>query len=272
VPDPRGMVCDTLAARVHVVDAAENALANLGLCLSRCDLDVEEVVSAPLAAGLACLDPDELELGTVLVELGGGTTTLAVFNEGHAWHTAQLPIGGWHVTNDLARGLSTPIAHAERLKTIHGSALAGDDRGEMLPVQQVGESEEHFTRVPQRMIVNIIRPRLEETFELLRHRLEAADLPRDTTKRIVLTGGASQLIGVTELAARVLDLTPSQVRLGRPMRVRGLPETASGPAFATTIGLLHWAGGRGRPLLDLGHGAPQPSSRRRFAEWLKRWW
>ncbi len=272
VPDPRGMVCDTLAARVHVVDAAENALANLGLCLSRCDLDVEEVVSAPLAAGLACLDPDELELGTVLVELGGGTTTLAVFNEGHAWHTAQLPIGGWHVTNDLARGLSTPIAHAERLKTIHGSALAGDDRGEMLPVQQVGESEEHFTRVPQRMIVNIIRPRLEETFELLRHRLEAADLPRDTTKRIVLTGGASQLIGVTELAARVLDLAPSQVRLGRPLRVRGLPETASGPAFATTIGLLHWAGGRGRPLLDLGHGAPQPSARRRFAEWLKRWW
>ncbi|MCX7930966.1 MAG: cell division protein FtsA, partial [Rhodovarius sp.] len=103
VPDPRGMVCDSLSARLHVVDAAENALANLGLCLGRCDLEVEEVVSAPLAAGLACLDPDELELGTVLIELGGGTTTLAVFNEGYAWHTAQLPLGGWHVTNDIAR-------------------------------------------------------------------------------------------------------------------------------------------------------------------------
>jgi len=272
VPDPRGMVCDALSARLHVVDAAENALHNLGLCLARCDLDVEEVVSAPFAAGLACLDPDEMELGTVLIELGGGTTSLSVFNEGHVWHTAQLPIGGWHVTNDLARGLSTPIAHAERLKTMHGSALEGDERGEMLPVPQVGETEEHLARVPRRMILNIIRPRIEETLELLRHRLEAANLPPDALKRVVITGGASQLIGVTELAARVLELSPTQVRLGRPAHVRGLPETASGPAFATTIGLLYWAGGHGRPLLDIGMAPAPHGAMRRALDWLKRWW
>jgi len=272
VPDPRGMVCDNLSARLHVVDAAENALANLSLCLGRCDLDVEEVVSAPFASGLACLDGDEMELGTVMIEMGAGTTSVAVFNEGQLWHTAQLPIGGWHVTNDLARGLSTPIAHAERIKTMHGSALEGDDKGEMLPVPQVGDAGDHLARVPRRMIVNIIRPRLEETFELLRDRLDGAGLPRDTTRRIVLSGGASQLIGATELASRVLDRPATQIRVARPHRVRGLPETALGPGFATTIGLLHWAGGHGRPVMDLGAAAPHAGTLRRIGDWLKRWW
>ncbi len=272
VPDPRGMVCDTLSARLHVVDAAENALSNLALCLSRCDLDVEEVVSAPFAAGLACLDDDEMELGTVIIDMGGGTTSLAVFSEGHLAHTAQLPIGGWQVTNDLARVLSTPIAHAERLKTMHGSALEGDDRGEMLPVPQVGETEEHLARVPRRMITSIIRPRLEETFEMLRDRLDSAGLPKDMTRRIVLTGGGSHLIGVAELAARVLDRPIGQIRIARPRQVRGLPETAAGAAFSTAIGLMHWAGGHGRPVIDLGQSTAEVSTLRRLAELLKSWW
>ena len=272
VPDPRGMVCDTLSARLHVVDASENSLSNLALCLSRCDLDVEEVVSAPFAAGLACLDADEAELGTVIIEMGGGTTSLAVFADGNLAHTAQLPIGGWQVTNDLARVLSTPIAHAERLKTMHGSALEGDDRGEMLPVPQVGEAEEHLARVPRRMITSIIRPRVEETFEILRDRLENAALPRDMTRRIVLTGGASQLIGVTELASRVLDRPIGQIRIARPRQLRGLPETVSGASFSTTIGLMHWAGGHGRPVIDLGQAPAEQGALRRLAEFIRRWW
>jgi cell division protein FtsA len=232
---------------------------------------VTEVPNAsPFAAGLATLVDDERELGAVCVDMGGGTTSLAAFAEGRLMHTAQLPVGGWQVTNDLARVLSTPITHAERLKTMHGSVLeSAEDRGEMLPVPMVGEEDDQIARVPREMIVKIIRPRLEESFELLRDRLEASGLPGEFRRRLVLTGGASQLIGVRELAARVLgrDVT---VRLGRPRLVRGLPETASGPGFSGAIGLLAWAAGEGKPLLDVAPAvAPSPGLLRRGLAWLR---
>jgi cell division protein FtsA len=266
--DPRGMVCDTLAARLHTVDAAQFSLRNLGACLLRCDLEVEELVSAPFAAGLATLVEDEKRLGATVIDMGGGTTTMAVFGEGHLLHTAQLPVGGWNVTNDLARGLSTPLVHAERLKTLHGGVLsAPDDEREWLPVPQVGEDEDHIQRMPRAFVVNIIRPRLEETFELAKDRLAAAGLSAEMGRRVVLTGGASQLVGARELAARVLD---RQVRLGRSHAVRGLPETASGPAFATTLGLLAWGAGEGRPLLDILPGAERRAGMfRRVVDWLR---
>jgi cell division protein FtsA len=268
VEDPRGMVCDTLGARVHLVDASQASLRNLGACLARCDLEVEELVSAPLAAGLATLVEDEKRIGATVIDMGGGTTSIAVFSEGNLIHTAQIPVGGWQVTNDLARVLSTPISHAERLKTLHGGALvAADDEREMLPVPLVGEDEDHIARVPRAMVVNIIRPRLEETFELVRERLEQAGVAKEAGTRVVLTGGASQLIGARELAARVLD---RQVRLGRPRGVRGLPDTAGGTPFAVAIGLLAWGAGEGRPLIDIAPGpVRQAGLLRRFVEWLK---
>ncbi|MBY0338130.1 MAG: cell division protein FtsA [Acetobacteraceae bacterium] len=270
VEDPRGMVCDTLTAKLHLVDASSNALANLAQTLARCDLEVEELVSSPFAAGLATLVEDEQELGAVCVDMGGGTTSLACFAEGRLCHTAQLPIGGWQVTNDLARLLSTPITHAERLKTMHGSVLeASEDRRDMLPVPLVGEDDDQIARIPREMVVRIIRPRLEETFELLRDRLEGSQIPKEMRRRIVLTGGASQLVGARELAARVLgrDVT---VRTGRPKQVRGLPETASGPAFAGVIGLLAWGAGEGRPMLDIHPGeAPRSGLLARVMSWLR---
>lgn len=268
VEDPRGMVCDALDARLHLVDAAQTSLRNLGACLLRCDLEVEELVSAPFAAGLATLVEDEKQLGATVIDMGGGTTTMAVFADGHLLHTAQIPVGGWNVTNDLARGLSTPLVHAERLKALHGGVLsAPDDEREWLPVPLVGEDEDHIARIPRAMVVNIIQPRLEETFELARDRLSAAGLSREMGRRVVLTGGASQLVGARELAARVLD---RQVRLGRPHAVRGLPETASGPAFAATLGLLAWGAGEGRPLFDLLPGAGRSPGRfRRLVDWLR---
>lgn len=270
VDDPRGMVCDTLGARLHVLDAASHALFNLGQCLHRCELEVEEMVASPFAAGLATLVDDERELGAVCVDMGGGTTSLAAFAEGRLMHTAQLPVGGWQVTNDLARVLSTPITHAERLKTMHGSVLeSAEDRVEMLPVPMVGEDDDQIARVPREMIVKIIRPRLEESFELLRDRLEGSGLPAEMRRRIVLTGGASQLIGVRELAGRVLGREVT-VRLGRPRQVRGLPETASGPGFAASIGLLAWAAGEGKPLLDVApSAAPASGMLRRGLAWLR---
>ncbi|HUC19344.1 MAG TPA: cell division FtsA domain-containing protein, partial [Acetobacteraceae bacterium] len=164
-------------------------------------------------------------------------------------HTAMLPVGGLHVTNDLARLLSTPVAHAERLKTLYGNAESSpDDEREMLPVPLVGEEEHQIARVPRAMVVSIIRPRLEETFEMVRERLQATGLSRVAGTRVVLTGGASQLAGAREMAARILG---KQIRIGRPHGLRGLPEAASGPAFATAAGLLAWAAGAGQTMQDI---------------------
>lgn len=268
VQDPRGLFCETLTARLHIVDAATSALRNLGVCLARADLDIAELVSAPLASGLAVLVEDERTLGATVIDMGGGTTGMAVFGEGQILHTAMLPVGGLHVTNDLARLLSTPVAHAERLKTLYGSAHASpDDEREMLPVPLVGEEDRQIARVPRAMVVSIIRPRLEETFEMVKERLAATGLERVAGTRVVLTGGAAQLSGAREMAARILG---RQVRLGRPHGLRGLPESASGPAFATAAGLLAWAAGAGQTMhdIDLTPVAP-PGPVGRFINFLR---
>jgi len=164
-------------------------------------------------------------------------------------HTMQLPVGGMHVTNDLARLLSTTVVHAERLKTLYGNVQGSpDDEREMLPVPLIGEDEHHIAKVPRSMVVNIIRPRLEETFELVKEQLESSGLARIAGPRVVLAGGASQLAGVRELAARILG---RHVRIGKPLGLRGLPDAAAGPAFATAAGLLIWAAGDGRSLQDI---------------------
>ncbi len=268
VADPRGLFCSTLAARLHIIDAAATALRSLAACIARCDLDIAELVSAPMAAGLSALVEDERELGATVIDMGGGTTGMAVFAEGQLLHTAQLAVGGVHVTNDLARLLSTPVAHAERLKTLYGSVQScPDDEREMLPVPLVGEEEHQIAKVPRSMVVSIIRPRLEETFEMVKDRLASSGLTRAAGNRVVLTGGACQLGGVRELAARMLG---RQVRLGRPSAVRGLPDAASGPAFATAAGLLAWAAGDGRSLHDIDLDFDRPTGLlRRLVNFLK---
>jgi cell division protein FtsA len=178
-----------------------------------------------------------MDLGVTLIDMGGGTSSIAVFSEGGLGHVGVVPVGGQHVTNDLARGLSTTIAQAERLKTLFGSALIGtnDDKA-MLTVPLIGEDDpEAVHQVPRSMLTSIIRPRIEETLELVRDLLEDAGVSRLCGRCVVLTGGASQMNGVKETAARILG---KQVRLGRPIRLTGLPDAASGPAFATVAGLL----------------------------------
>jgi len=257
VADPRGHHCEQLSARLHVVDAASMALRNLGAAVERCDLMIGELVSAPFAAGLSALVEDERELGATVVDMGGGTTSLAVFAEGQLLHTAHLPLGGLHVTRDIAGMLSTPLDSAERLKIMYGNAHASpDDEREILPVPLIGEAEHHFAKVPRSTVVGIIKPRLEETFELLRDRLDGAGLGRAGQSRVVLTGGASQLAGARDLAQRVLD---RPVRLGRPFGLRGLPEAVSAPGFAVAAGLLAWAAGDGRALHDIDLETERPT-------------
>ena len=256
VADPRGLHCENLAVRLHVVDAATAALRNLEATIGRCDLEISDLVVAPLAAGFATLVEDERMLGTILVDMGGGTTSIAAFHEGSVVHTSQLRVGGVHVTNDIARVLSTPITHAERLKALYGTVQSSpDDERELLPVPLVGEAEHQIAKVPRSMVVSIIRPRLEETFEMVRDRIENAGLGHAASGRVVLTGGASQLVGVAQLAQHILG---RQVRLGRPIGLRGMPDAHSGPASSTAAGLLAWAAGDGRALADIDFDTDQP--------------
>ncbi len=237
IHDPHGMVGERLGVDMHVVSADQNAIRNLMLAVERCHLDVEAVVATPYAAGLATLVDDEAEMGVVVVDLGGGTTSLGVFAGGHIVHSDAVAVGGNHITMDVARGLSTSVAHAERLKTLYGStiATASDDR-ETVAVPSVDEDErDAVSHVPKSHLVRIMRPRVEEILELVRDRLKAAGFSSEAGRRVVLTGGGAQLTGLPELARGILS---KQVRIGRPLGVQGLPESAKGPSFSAPIGLL----------------------------------
>jgi len=227
-------------------------------------------VISPYASALSCLVDDEKDLGVTLVDMGGGTTTIAVFYDGQIVFGDSIPVGGGHVTNDVARGLSTPVVHAERMKILYGSAIpAQSDDNEIIDVPLVGEdNHNHPNHVPRSILTGIIRPRIEETFELVRERLETSGADRVSGRRLVLTGGASQLHGVPEMAGQVLE---KQVRVGRPLRISGLAEATSGPAFSTCAGLLRYGVEKyAGTLNDTPVSDSVPSGRiARFGQWLK---
>ncbi len=240
IRDPRGMYGDRLGVTMHIVTAAAGAARNIATCVNRCHLEVSALVVSPYASGLATLVEDEKELGVTVIDMGGGTTSIAVFFDGQVVFTDSVAIGGNYVTSDIARGLSTPLAHAERMKTLYGSALSSpSDERELINVPQIGEDGSgHSNQVAKSILVGIIQPRLEETFELVRARLEASGFDKLAGRRVVLTGGAAQLTGARELAQLVLD---KQVRMGRPIRIAGLAESTAGPAFSTAAGLIAYA-------------------------------
>ena len=240
IRDPRGMYGERLGVNMNVVTASAAAVRNHSAAIGRSHLEVEALVVSPYAAGLSCLVDDEIGLGVTVIDMGGGTTTIGVFFDGNLIFADSVPVGGSHVTNDIARGLSTPVAHAERMKTLFGTAIsASTDEREMIAVPQIGEDEDgNVNHVPKSLLVGIIAPRIEETFELVRDRLEASGFDKIAGRRVVLTGGAAQLQGVREFAGLILD---KQIRVGRPLRVAGLAEATAGPAFSTAAGLLHFA-------------------------------
>lgn len=164
IKEPRGMAAERLGVNMHVITAASGPLRNLATCVARGHLRLSGRVIAPFASGLACLVEDEMDLGVTLIDMGGGTTSLAVFYDGQLVHADVVPLGGAHVTNDIARGLSTPLAHAERLKTLYGTVLPSQaDENEMIDVPQVGETEEHAQNpVPRSILTGIIKPQVEE--------------------------------------------------------------------------------------------------------------
>jgi cell division protein FtsA len=237
IVEPAGMIGEKLGVDLHVVTAEAAAARNLMLAVERCHLGIEAVIATPYAAGLSALVDDEAEMGVVVVDMGGGTTSVGVFSHGHLVHVDALAVGGHHVTMDIARGLTTRVAAAERLKTLYGSAIAtsSDDR-DMIAVHQVDEDERDIPHhLPKSHLVRIIKPRIEEIIELVRDRLKTAGFAAQAGRRVVLTGGASQLVGLPDVARKILQ---GQVRIGRPLGIKGLPEAAKGPAFSAAVGLL----------------------------------
>ncbi|MCZ8194460.1 cell division protein FtsA [Brevundimonas sp.] len=278
VRDPRNMRGGALGLDLVVVSMAEGAFQTLSHALELAHLDLQGVVAAPVAASLAALEDDETDLGCVCIDMGGGSTSAAVWAGGSLLHIESVNVGGEHVTSDIARGLSTSRAGAERLKTLHGSAMASanEDR-EMLEAPPRGEEPGAGpVVVPRAMLKTVIAPRVEETLELLRDRLRQSGAGLEPGAGIVLTGGASQLNGVRELAVRVFD---RPVRLGRPQRAPHLADAAAGPAFCAAAGVLLRAayGPReavsARKLMSRQLSAPQPADSRglisRCAGWLR---
>jgi cell division protein FtsA len=176
-------------------------------------------------------------MGVVVLDLGGGTTSVGVFAAGHLVHVDALAVGGHHVTMDIARGLTTSVAAAERLKALYGASVtsASDDR-DMIAVPHIEDDEPDLPHhLPKSHLVRIIKPRVEEILELVRDRLKGAGFAAQAGRRVVLTGGASQLVGLPDTARRILQ---GQVRVGRPLGIKGLPDAAKGPAFSAAVGLL----------------------------------
>jgi cell division protein FtsA len=248
IREPAGMVGAELGVDLHVASVDQAAMRNLLVAVERGHLGVEAAVAAPYVAGLAVLEADEAELGAIVIDMGAGVTSLAVFSGGTLVHADAVTLGGNHVTMDIARGLDCRLADAERLKTLHGAAISSlSDERETVAFDHVGETGEHPAHAPKSHLVRIIRPRVEETLEFLRDRLAQAGYPAHAGRRIVLTGGSCLLTGLPEAARRILG---GQVRVGRPAGIDGLPESAKSPAFAAAVGLLVYPQFAGREYFE----------------------
>jgi cell division protein FtsA len=279
IADPRGMIGQSLDVLLSPVTANSVALRNISAVVHQNRLEIDGYCAAAYAAGLATLADDEKDLGCTVIDMGGGTTSIAVFSQGRLVYSAAIPVGGSHVTSDIARGLTTSLADAERIKTLYGAAHAtSTDDGALIDVPPVGE-EEHSqpNYIPKSLLVGIIQPRIEETFELVRAKLVDSGMHAIAGRRVVLTGGASQLPGLCDIGQLILD---KQIRLGRPTRIRGLAEATGGPAFSVCAGILHYAAEHAAeeaPPAAQSYGFSMPAVLRgnvlqKVTHWLKENW
>lgn len=240
IKDPVGMVGKQLTSKLHLITAPATTMVNLVNCLARCQLTVADYIVSPYAAGLACLTQDEMDLGCTIIDMGGGSTSFALFKSGNMLYADSIPVGGKHVTSDIARGLSTDLLNAERIKTLYGHAISNAaDHKEMLNVPYIGEDDEMgMHNIPRSVLGDIIAPRLEETLEMVKEKINASGFEYLTGKNIVITGGASQLMGLKEMAGQILG---KHVRIGFPKSLEGLAESTKGTAFSTAIGMVQYA-------------------------------
>jgi cell division protein FtsA len=236
IKEPLGMTGVRLEAEVHIVTGAVTSAQNIIKCCNRAGLEVQDIVLQQLASSLSTLTPDEKELGVVLVDIGGGTSDIAVFVDGGIWHTAVLAVGGDHVSNDIAIGLRTPVHEADEIKKKYGCAVpALIEREEDIEVGGVGGRRPRI--ISRHMICEIVRPRLEEIFSLVDREIRRAGFEDAVVAGMVATGGSSILPGVPELAEEILKVP---VRRGIPTGVAGLVDVVASPIYATAVGLVQY--------------------------------
>jgi cell division protein FtsA len=261
VRDPLGMQAYRLEVESHIITGATSSIHNLVKCVQATGVGIDALVLEPLASGEAVLTDVEREMGVVLADIGGGTTDIAIFIEGSIWHTAVLPTGGEHITNDIAIGLRTPFTTAEELKIKHGHARPESvNPNEAVDVVAFGEGERQS--VPRHFLSQIIEARVEEIFDLILQEVKRSGYDGLLPAGVVLCGGTADLAGIRDLAREILNLP---VRIGAPQDLHGLVDILGSPAYATSTGLLQWG---------LHHDAPRPvhaqrNGHFRLPGWLK---
>lgn len=233
IPDPVGMSGVRLEVEVHIVTAAVTSAQNIVRSVQRAGYDVDDVILEPLASSLAVLDDDERALGVTLIDLGGGTTDIAMFFDGHIRHTSVVALGGQHVTNDIAIGLRTPAEQAEKIKLHYGTANRTEvDGAETIKVPGVGGRPSRM--ISRSVLVDIIIPRMEEILTLAYHKMQVSDMLELMAAGAVITGGGALLPGLPELAESVFDLP---VKVGLPKYMGGLTDSVRNPIYSTSVGL-----------------------------------
>ncbi|WP_372573762.1 cell division protein FtsA [Ruegeria jejuensis] len=238
--DPRGQLGQSLSVDMHMLTVDGTAIQNLVRCIKRCDLELAGIANSAYVSGISSLVEDEQELGAACIDMGGGTTSVSIFMKKHMIYADCVRMGGDHVTGDISMALGVPAANAERIKTFSGGvhATGADDRDMIDIGGETGDWEHDRRSVSRAELIGIMRPRVEEILEEVRARLDAAGFDHLPSQQIVLTGGASQVMGLDGLASRILG---QRVRLGRPLRVHGLPQSATGSGFSSAVGLSLFA-------------------------------
>ena len=268
--DPRDIYGENLSLDIMLGFYPAMLYKNLAAVIENAHLEIAERAFSAYASGLACLVDDEKELGATIIDIGGGTTSIATFKNGFPIHFSTIPVGGNNITNDIAWGLTTSFAHAEDLKNRHGCAfLISQDETESINVYPVGEEDDNSIRqIHKADLINIIAPRVEEMFEMIGRKLIEHGLKDLTSHRIVLTGGCSQLPGIREVANLVLD---KQVRLGIPRNIPSIPKILYNPTFSTSLGMLLFAlnYNERKPAGSSGRASVEIGSLGKILSWLK---
>jgi cell division protein FtsA len=267
VKEPLGMSGVRLEAKVHLVTCAVNSAQNIEKCVRRCTLEVRDVILEQLASSYAVLTEDEKDLGVCLVDIGGGTTDVAIFTEGAIRHTANIPIAGDQVTNDIAMALRTPTPHAEELKIKYACALT-QLAGAEETIQVPGVGDKPPRALSRQALAEVVEPRYDELFQLVQAELRRSGFEDLLAAGIVLTGGSSKIEGVVELAEEIFH---KPVSLGMPRNVAGLADIVRNPIYATGVGLLLYGQELERRRLERGEAPPvmKGSFVDRIREWLR---
>lgn len=237
IRSPLGMHGYRLEVEAHIVTAGGTALRNLEKCVQGAGMEVDGWVLGSLASASMCLTDTEKEMGVMLCDIGGGTTDIAIFIEGAVWHTAVIPVGGEHLTNDIAQVLHLPQETAESVKRRHGHArTVSVDSTQAFAVRPFGE--ERIVQIRRSNLAEILEPRVEELFSLIRQEIKRSGYDGLLPAGVALTGGTSQLPGIKQVGGHVLQLP---IRTAEPEGIKGLVEKLRGPVYSTSLGLLHWA-------------------------------